>query len=286
MTIVAPAYLSSFGSTTIPGARGRFQWPAAARPSVVPTITGSSDAAGTGTANILLPYQLTYTGAVFDATDSSAVQADLDTLRALTGTYDKLTMTLADGSTRWAYARLVNVSPEMTATGRTVITFVAIWQVSTIWYGDAHGATSTPNTLLFRNGLYGDLTQATTISALPIELYSTGNVAVHDPGIVVQAGSADITAFTLTMTGSVTPAGFSEMEFTGTVLAGANLVIDCGARTIRNNGTDAFAYWRRTANHTTDKWATVPAGASSWTMIATGGAGDSLILFTYSDGWA
>lgn len=286
MTIVAPAYLSQFGSTTIPGARGRFQWPGAARPSTVPTINGTFDASGTGTAGILLPYQLTYTGAVFDATDSSAVQADLDTLRALTGTWDKLTMAMADGTTRWAYARLVNVSPEMTATARTVITFAALWQVSTIWYGDAMGATATPNTLLFRNGLYGDLAQATTISALPIELYNAGNAPVHDAGIVVQAGSADITAFTLTMTGSVVPTGISEMEFSGTILAGANLVIDCGARTIRNNGTDAFAYWRRTANHTTDKWATIPVGASSWTMAATGGAGDSLILFTYADGFA
>jgi len=285
MTIVAPAYLSQFGSTTTPGARGRFQWPAAARPSTVPTINGTFDAAGTGNAGILLPYQLAYTGAVIHATDTAEVQADIDELRALTGTWDKLTMTLSDGTTRWAYARLVNVSPEMVATDRLVITFAAQWQMLSIWNGDALGATSTANALLFANGLYGDMAQATTISALPIELYNSGNAPVHDPGIVVQAGSADITAFTLTMTGSVTPTGISEMEFSGTVLAGANLVIDCGARTIKNNGTDAFAYWRRTANHTTDKWATVPPGASSWTMDATGGAGDSLILFTYSDGW-
>jgi hypothetical protein len=285
MTTVAPAYLYQFGGVSIPGARGRFQWPAQARPSVVPTINGNFDAAGLSAADMQFPVALTYTGAVVNA-DTSVVADQLDVLRALTGTAARLSVwSMAENAARWAWARLVNVSPEMGATNRSVITFVLQFQVFSIWHGFAHGGgitNSYAHSTLFANGLWSDFDHATNIASSGdvVPLWNGGNTAVHDPGIIVQAGSAAITYLKLSLP------SVAEWEYTGTIALGTYLVIDCGARTIRNDGADAFAAWQRTANHLTADWLTLAPGNSPLTVTFTGGDTDSSLLATYADGWA
>jgi hypothetical protein len=288
MTIVAPAYLSQFGALTLQLARGAFQWPAAARPSVVPTINGSFDAAGLGRAGTQLPYQLSYTAAVVNATDTAAVLTTIDALRAQTDSYNELWLTMANGTTRWAMARLVNVSPTMGATQRTVIMFNALFEVATVWHGTVYGAWAVDTgpeaapVIGFASGLYAKMTSAMTLTATPasVNLANAGNAPIYDLGLIIEAGSTAITYLKLT-----TPHGVG-LEYTSTIAAGARLIIDGGAQTITNNGADAFNGLQRLSTHTIPGWFYLPAAAEVLTVTFTGGVGDSLILPVYADRWA
>lgn len=140
MTTSAPAYLSYFGAQAIPNNRGRFAWPVTSRQTTVPTIGGAFRAAGLSNAGLQLPYQLSYTGAAVNATDTSAVLTLLDGLRARTGEYAVLRMQMTDTTVRWCMAELVNVSPEMVATDRAVVSFNLTFNVYTGWGGTVYGA--------------------------------------------------------------------------------------------------------------------------------------------------
>lgn len=286
MTIVAPAYLSQFGYLTLPLARGSFQWSALARPSVVPTINGSFDASGSSRVGLQLPYTLNYTAAATD-TDTAAVLTKLDDLRAYTDTYDYLWLTMANSTIRWAMARLVNVSPTMGATQRTLITFNLTFQVQSAWHGTTYGAWEIvigPEDLPvipFANGLYAKLASAMTLPASPAAVFlsNAGNMPVYDLGLLIEAGSAPITYLKLT-----TPHGIA-LEYTGTIASGARLIIDGCAQTITNNGADAFNDLTRLSTHTRPGWLYLPAAAEILTVTYTGGSTDSIILPVYADGW-
>jgi hypothetical protein len=283
MTIVAPAYLTQFGTTLIPGARGAFQWPTAARPSILPTIDGFFDAAGRGAAGIVLPYTLPYTGAAVHATDTTAILTELDALRARCDSYDRLWLHLANGTDRCAWARLVNVSPAMQASARGAITFALQFQVTSIWNGSTHsGSWTLDSGYLFDSGLFFDSTGPTTLTTSPqtITVTNGGNLAVSNPGLTISAGAGNITDLVVGIAGSC------EFSFSGTITAGTSLVIDCGRRTVLNAGADAFDDFHRTANQVIAPWFSFAPGANSVVVSGSGYNTGSSIEFTFADGWA
>lgn len=70
--------------------------------------------------------------------NTTVVATQLDGLRYPDGPHrTQLHLSMADSSTRWAWARIVNVSPEMVATNHGVIPFIMQFQVASVleWHG-------------------------------------------------------------------------------------------------------------------------------------------------------
>jgi hypothetical protein len=283
MTTVAPAYLTLFGDTVIPGARGAFQWPVQARQTLIQTLNGSFDAAGSGVAEIQLPYTLAYTGASVHATDTSIIATELDTLRARIGATDLLWLHMADDTNRCAWARLLNVAPVMGATQRGVVMFNLTFQVNSFWFGVPHGGSWTLDSgYLFDSGLWFDSDSPVVLSTSPQSFTVTnyGNIAVNNTGITVSAGAGNITWLIVGI------AGRCEFAFGATIAAGTTLIVDCGRGTVLNNGVDAFASFARTANHVIAPWFRLDPGGNVVTVQGGGYGSGSRIEFTYTDGWA
>jgi len=283
MTIVAPFYLYQFGTTEIPGAQGAFGFPAQVRSTSQRTLGGNFDGAGALTLSPELPYALNYTGLVVHATDTTQIRTELDALRALRGQLDRLWLRTADGYDRWAWARLLNVSPEMRAVDRAAVQFVMGFEVRSLWNGAAHGGAWTfDDGYYFDNGLYFDTEGAHTLNTLPktLTITNNGNVAVDNCGITITAVANAITALKIGI------AGVCEFTFTGTIAAGTSLVVDCGNKTVLNNGLDAWRYFALTAAHTIEPWLRLAPGANSVVVTPTPASTTCTAQFTYSDGWA
>jgi hypothetical protein len=288
MTTIAPAYLYQFGGVDIPGALGAFTWPGTARKRFVKTLSGPFDPTGGTAAGLDLPYDLGYTGLCVDATDTSAIADELDSLRDKIDTTDRLWLALADGTYRWAWAHLKAVAPELTATARAAVRFTLAFQVASPWYGDVHGGYTDletgwhEDTYLFANHLYYDgPVDAFTIDSDPTVCFAlnNGDAPVDDLGITIKAGSADITAVTLTS------ASGADWIFSGTIAAGNILRIDCGACTVLNDGVDAFDGLKTGAAHVLPSWLRATPGIGEIYITLTGGSTDSTIVFTLADGW-
>lgn len=282
MTTDAPFYLFQFGSTAIPGYQGTFNKSAAVQPTTLRTLGGSFDGAGSGVALPVLPYPLTYTGLVVHATDTTQVRIGLDALSALRGKIDRLWLHTADGDHRWAWARLMNVSPDMKVTDRAAVQFVLTFEVRSIWNGTAHSGGLTDTGYLFANGLYLDATgaEALTSATNNIVITNGGNVAVDNCGIVIVAATSNITALTVGIT------NICEFTFSAPIVVGTNLIIDCGSKTVLNVGVGAYQYLARTANHHIEPWLRLAAGANTVRLTIAGGTTDSSVRFVFSDGWA
>jgi hypothetical protein len=267
-TTAAPFYLWQFGSTVIPAAQGAFGWPAEAQDRGVRTLGGVFDAAGAGSGGKVLPYRLTYTGLALDNADTTSIRIQLDALRARCDSYDQLWLKTADGAERWAWARLLIVTPQATAADRGSVAFALSFRVDSGWYGAAHGVDVEGATLL-------------TVSPSTISVYNIGNAPVDNAVITIMAAAVPITCLRIGIT------GICEFEFSGTIAANTALIIDCGACTVLNNGVDAYQYFQRTANMRVEPWLRLAPGTNSVIVARTGGTnGQDEITFGYADGWA
>jgi hypothetical protein len=135
---------------------------------------------------------------------------------------------------------------------------------SPVWNGTAHATTE---------GL-------TTGTAVTVAVRNNGNAPVYDPIITVTAGTAAITALTVTV-GTETA-----LSWAGTLGAGNDLVIDCGAQTIRNDGTDAYSGFSYGAGHTVGYWVGLGATATTTISISHTGGVTGVVEVSFYDGWA
>jgi hypothetical protein len=63
-------------------------------------------------------------------------------------------------------------------------------------------------------------------------------------------------------------------------------VVDCGARSIKNNGVDAYSGLTLNAGHTTAPWLRLAPGSNTVTITYSGNADASAtVTFSYYDGW-
>jgi hypothetical protein len=282
MTMAAPFYLLKFGDVTLPTNQGTFAWPSETPDGGLRTLGGAFDSHGSGYAGPQLPYRLTYTVLAVHATDTTELRIALDALRAMTSTkpYARLWLKAADGPERWAWARMLNVTPALTATGRAAVSTTLTWRVDSGWHGDAHGGE-------------GDVPTALTSSPQAITVGNGGDAPVDDALITVWAGSTAITylRWQATVTWGEAAPIYCDMAFTGTIKAGEALSIGCKDCTVLNNNNDAYNDLHRLAAHNCPSWLRlVPgsgdSGAAVVTVTWTGGAADSTILCTYWDAFA
>ena len=107
-----------------------------------------------------------------------------------------------------------------------------------------------------------------------------GNVRVANAILTLTAGAVAITQVKIAVS------GVSEIQWDGTLTTGQQLVIDCGARSVKKVGVDAYSGFSLTANHKVDDWLRLEPGNNSVVVTLTGGSTDSTLRIQYNDGWA
>ena len=72
----------------------------------------------------------------------------------------------------------------------------------------------------------------------------------------------------------------------GTLGTTAALVVDCGAATVTNDGTDAYDELTIGADHAQTAWLRLEPGNTTITITRTGAENSSVVSVVYRDGWA
>lgn len=200
---------------------------------------------------------------VWVAASIAAMETKLAALRALVGTRDRLWR--SNGTTQhWRVARLLEMRSDLGA-GLAVdalleFTFEAL-------PGPWNGTARTVNATL-------DASPKTAACT------NSGNLRVADPVVTVTAAGSPITVV------RVRVAGVTDVQWTGSLAVGQSLVIDCGARTVRAGGADAYAGLSHLSGQTVSDWLRLEPGSNSVLVYRTGGSAASTVQITYSDGWA
>lgn len=227
---------------------------------------GAHDPWGADRAPVKVPYTLPCK-AIVTAANAAAMNTAIDALRALIGQRDWLYRT-PDGGAAYrdkVLASLESVGlPRGVANGLNVPVDLAFAVESSPW----QGADGTVNTVL--NGGGG----VTTIVCA-----NDGNARVTAVTITITALVAPITAITVAV------AGVTSFTWADSLAIGEALVIDCGAKTIRNDGDNAYEHFTYNAGHTIDDWLRLEPGNNSVVVTMVGGDVTSTVSIAYSDGW-
>lgn len=170
-----------------------------------------------------------------------------DGLRAKGGNRGRLVVQFEGGALRWTWARMTNTdNPSRPAHGLALPITLIFESVGQIWYelvysaddwtvGDGTFVVGDGTTELGQNGTEETLT-ATGGAVQSFTLTHAGNIPAVNLAITVTAGNQSIT--NLIITNNTTGHTFT---YAGTIAAGNSLVVDTGAMSVQNNGSDDYA---------------------------------------------
>lgn len=260
-------WITMFGSTsltTVKASQDTGLGPAALGLVALPG-GGVYDTSGTGAANIQLPYRLVASGELL-ATALGDMRTALYALRALVGTRATLYRTPDGGvlNSETALARLERVSVRREAENVLILPVSMEFQIMQHpWAG-------------------GDATKAAKFTGSPLNVVCAngGNATVTNAVITITAAGTNITNVIVLIV------GVCSFEWTGTLVVGNDLVIDCGRKTVTNNAVDAYSGFELGAGHTVSDWLRLPAGNTTVVLAKTGGSADTDYEIAFSDGWA
>jgi hypothetical protein len=210
----------------------------------------------------------------------TAVQAQYKTWRALVGTLDKLYRRSPDNTIEWVWARLTDIQTTRVADNKLWIDANLIFSVDTpIWHTSHHGAPwlLDDGVHFLDTGYLLDENDQYTLDTSPktITLINNGALPAR-PLITLTAHTANITALT------ITAGGVTNLTYSGTIVNGNSLVMDCEAQSIKNNGVNDYAHLTRNGGHTLDGWLELTHNAGTSVIITiTGGGVNSVIVFDY-----
>ncbi len=227
---------------------------------------GLHDAYGSDQAPVTLPYRITLQSEVY-GTGSTSVRANVNAIRALHGARGDLVrkQTLTAGERETAEARLQTIGIPRGAGNVQYVPIRLDFQVlEWPWKGTSHSISTGFN----------------TSGTLSLICANDGNATVNDPVITITATSTAMYGATIKVTGA------SDLRWAGTLATDAALVIDCGARTITNDGADAYSELTLGADHAQSDWIKIPSGSATLTITRTGGTNTSTVAVVYRDGWA
>jgi len=110
-------------------------------------------------------------------------------------------------------------------------------------------------------------------------LPNDGNVTVENAVITVTAGTNNLVFFQITGDGI-------DIQYDGTVSAGNDLVIDCGAWSVTNDGVNDYKNFSLGSGHTHDQWLPIlPDGGITVNFTRNGGGSTTELEINYYDGW-
>jgi len=227
---------------------------------------GIHDAHGADDAPMMLPYRITIWGEVF-GTGSTSLRTNINAIRALTGQRGDLvrkqTPTAAERETVTARLQTIGLSRQSDH-----IQYVPIrldFQVlSHPWAGTSHTVSTAFN----------------TSGTLSLVCNNGGNAAVEDAVLTVTPHGTAMTGMTIKVSGA------TDLRWVGTLGTTAALVVDCGAATVTNDGTDAYDELTIGADHAQTAWLRLEPGNTTITITRTGAENSSVVSVVYRDGWA
>ena len=111
-----------------------------------------------------------------------------------------------------------------------------------------------------------------------ITVTNRGNGICYDPVITITAGTNAITALTIATS-------TTDIDWTGNIASGQSLVIDCGAKSIKENGVNDYVGFAYGGSHTANGWLELPPGDTAITISRTGGSTDSIVQVDFQDIW-
>jgi hypothetical protein len=223
--------------------------------------------------------------------NESTLLTQYNGLRQLVGRRDKLYRRVqANNSIHWAWARLNSITgvrkygQENHYKQDLTLNFTIM---SPIWYGIAHQeAWDFDAGYYLDTGLIFDESSEYTIDLTGgsgFYIYNNGNAQVNNLTIVYTAKGSDTTDLDILIS-SVDPSQVSYIHYTGTIPADSELIIDCGARSVKLDGSDAYANFSLDSMHNTTEWFPLTPGAIYFGFDGAGGAANTAV-FRYSDGW-
>lgn len=272
--------LTQFGSVALPTARiaGTFGT-GPTTDGVLQVVGGMFDAHGTGTANLRLPYDQTYSAWLVGT--EAATQNDLAALKALRGTRNIL-YRLDESSTQqtWCWARVMQVRTPWQIQRKTLQPVDVTFQIQTPWYGAVYGTGwSFDSGEYFDDGLFfeEDATFVTDATPYSLVLVNGGNATTRLVSVRVTAAYNALGSLRMQV-------GNCDWTWTGSVAAGDTLEINGRTMTITNDGADAYSGLTLNAAHTTGWWLELPPGNNTVT-VTTDIAPPVQLVFDYAEGW-
>ncbi|HRJ40593.1 MAG TPA: hypothetical protein PL105_01865 [Caldilineaceae bacterium] len=101
---------------------------------------------------------------------------------------------------------------------------------------------------------------------------ASATISIYNGGEPVDDAILTITA-TTSLTGLDVVLGDAHLSFSGTVTAGTSLVIDAGALTVLNSGSDAYSNFVVESDHLLEGWLRIEEGSQSLQVTTASGTG-------------
>jgi len=262
-------WISRFGTAALP-TRGEDQdiGPGPVRSSLVRLPGGEvHDTRGTGDATEA--GQIIRVSGILLAANGAALKTAYDILRVMKGDYRKLYRSPDGGSanSEWLYARCLDVPTRRGVGTKLWLPVSLIFELHESYW---HGA---------------DGSDTITLSTTPKsgEITNSGNAVATQIIITVTATTAAISAIIIE---NEEVGHVSKITYTAEIGIGKALVIDCGAKSVKNDGTDDFANFAIvTADHKITEWLRLKPGANTIKITRTGGHANNTVLFTFDHAW-
>jgi hypothetical protein len=194
-------------------------------------------------------------------TASNRLRGHIDALKRLIGQQASLTRyRMDDAATQWKTARLLKVQHDQVATDLNYSNLRSTWETTMAgWRSLTQCSVSAP------------------YSAVGIFLaHNAGDMPVYD-GVLTITASSTITTLTIATDHGV------DLRWTGSLAAGAALVLDCGAQTILNAGANAYTGLSIGTGHTVAGWLPLDVGDN---IITITGDGAATVVLTWYDQFA
>jgi hypothetical protein len=221
----------------------------------------------------------------------AALNTSLCALEALQGVQDDLYIEVAHNSVCSAEAVLTSVKGTRRAKDLTSLEITMNFTVlSPTWRGARHSGSG----WVFDSGEYFDsglhFDEADSVYLLSdakstLTVTNGGNATVKNCVLTIRAGLGSITGVLIQR--KVGSTVYEHLTWAGTLASGKDLVINCGAHTVTNDGANAYSGFALGASHRTDDWLRLLSGANTIEITLTGGGATDISSagFTFYDGW-
>ncbi len=195
---------------------------------------------------------------------AAAVDTEYKALRALRGTRAQLWRQWADGTQEWVWARLDAIGAERRAKHLfhldLDLTFIVL---SPCWYSQTETTLDFPDL----GADDDDLTTTGSESGGTVTIYSgianDGNI--NQPDVTFKVTPVDVAVTSITVTNSSSGHAWT---YAGSIAATKTLVVDCGAQSVENDGSDDYANF--TGPTDKDEWMELIPGTNVFTVEITG----------------
>lgn len=192
---------------------------------------------------------------IMAGTAATMLRAQVDVLRAMLGMEASLYRQREDdAAVQWLTARLLQLQQVRTVDDAGVVaevaatfeTLMAAWRAAT--------ATTTS----------GSVAAAGRVG---LRIDNGGDVTVEDAVLTVTATA------TIALVQVVSAQAGIDWTWTGSLAAGAALVVNAGAKTVRANGVDAYSGFSLGSRHSAEGWLSLPKGGQALVEVALDAAG-------------